>query len=221
MRQSTTAYRLINENESVRFESESDACKYLGVAKCSVASCFRRNAFCKGYKIERIGRTTHGGTHTRLFKIWQSMRERCYRKQHKHYKNYGGRGIVVCDGWLGDDGFSRFKDWAIANGYDDGLTLDRVDTNGNYTPSNCRWATVKEQMNNKRNNHWVYVNGEKMTVTQCAERHGIPKSTVRWRAAHGKNVVNGVQMNLSDFSTGCDGANMGDEVSTEEREDDD
>lgn len=194
MRHCTTEYRLISGDEVKTFLSEKEACDYLSVSKCSVASCYRRGTKCKGYKVERIGITTHHATGTRLFKIWGSMLERCNRKKHPQYMNYGGRGISVCDQWNGMQGFYNFREWALENGYDETLTIDRINVNGDYSPENCRWATVKEQMNNKRNNHLVNANGEVMTATQCSELYGIPKSTVRWRSEHGRNVVTGARM---------------------------
>lgn len=128
-------------------------------------------------------RYIHGCTHTRLFKIWSGMMERCYRPAHPYYSDYGGRGITVCDEWKKN--FLPFKNWADANGYADNLTLDRKDNNGNYEPSNCRWATVKEQQNNKRNNHRVTLDGVSRTITEWSEILGIKKTTIKERLKSG------------------------------------
>lgn len=106
---------------------------------------------CGCLRKEIVGAThrTHGKRHTRLHSIWATMKERCDLKKRRDYKYYGGRGITVCDEWRND--FQAFYDWAMANGYLDDLTIDRIDVNGNYEPSNCRWITIQEQQKNKRN----------------------------------------------------------------------
>lgn len=104
---------------------------------------------CGCYSSERTTalNTTHGGSHSRLYSIWDSMKTRCNNPKAKSFSYYGGRGISVFPEW--EKNFTAFRDWAYANGYRDDLTLDRIDGDGNYSPDNCRWATWHEQRVNQ------------------------------------------------------------------------
>ena len=108
---------------------------------------------------------------TRLYKIWRTMKTRCLNPSFAKYKDYGGRGIKICDDWV--DNYSAFKEWAINNGYADNLSIDRIDNNGNYEPNNCKWSTGKEQCRNRRTNHLITYNGKTQCLTDWAEELGI------------------------------------------------
>ena len=114
--------------------------------------------------------TKHSGFGTRLYEIWRQMHRRCYGRNTKAYKDYGGRGITICKDW---QEYGPFEKWAMSHGYREDLTIDRIDVNGNYEPSNCRWATMKEQSNNRRNNRVVVYNGESHTVSEWADIYAV------------------------------------------------
>ena len=138
----------------------------------SVKSC---GCLAKEYK--SVGNVIHNLCNTRINKIYQGMKNRCSLKSSISYKNYGARGIKVCDEWLGENGIINFYNWAIANGYNDNLTIDRIDNNGDYEPSNCRWTTRLEQQNNTRINRWFEYKGERLTLSQITRKYNINIST--------------------------------------------
>lgn len=134
------------------------------------------------------GNPTHKMTKTRLHNIWLRMKSRCYYSKDIEYKRYGARGITVCKEWR--NSFETFRDWALANGYTDNLSIDRIDVNGNYEPSNCRWATVLEQACNKRNNHFLTIDGERLTLSQWQRKYGIKSSTMgNWMFRYGEDYT--------------------------------
>lgn len=135
---------------------------------------------CVRDKATKARMTTHGKTKTRTYKSWRHMRERCERPKEKRYADYGGRGITVCERW------SRFENFLEDMGEVPlGMSIERIDNNGNYEPSNCKWADRVEQGSNKRNNVLIELNGEVLTVAHWSRKTGIGVCTIRARLAAG------------------------------------
>lgn len=170
---------------------------------CLSAEVARSNTFPNGCNKK------HGDAKTRLYYEWMHIKARCHNSNTYNYKDYGGRGIMICNEW--DVSFESFRDWALSNGYTDELTIDRIDVNGNYEPSNCRWATPKEQSNNKRNNIMVEINGEKKTLKQWCEIYNKDYKIVHSRIKRFHwNVIDAIFLpkNLKKFAgkrVECDG----------------
>lgn len=118
----------------------------------------------------------------RLRRIFHHMKGRCYCKTDHKYKNYGARGIKVCDEWLNN--FGTFYEWAINNGYRKGLSIDRVNNDGDYEPNNCRWATPEQQANNRTTSHYYTYKGETKTIAEWSKETGIKVATLYWRIKH-------------------------------------
>lgn len=129
--------------------------------------------------LSRKGNPTHHLRHTKLYSKYAGILRRCYNKNEKCYKNYGGRGISVCDEWLSS--FVSFYEWAINNGYQEGLSIDRIDNNGDYCPENCRWVDNKTQANNRRSNRLYTMNGETKNLSQWCKQYGMEYTVVRNR----------------------------------------
>ena len=127
----------------------------------------------------------HGFRHTKLYAVWYNMKTRCFNKKVKQYKDYGGRGITICNEWLE---FIPFRDWSLFNGYQEGLEIDREDNDGNYEPSNCRWVTNKENLRNKRttinmqiaNEIRILYNSGYYTRKELTEKYNISKQTISY-----------------------------------------
>lgn len=126
-----------------------------------------------------MGKFKHGKIHTRLYHIYNNMKERCYNENSIDYLRYGARGIKICDEWLND--FMLFHNWSMDNGYHEDLTLDRIDVNGNYGPDNCRWVDRKAQARNRRSNKNYTINGETHCLKDWCNIVNINYHTVRTR----------------------------------------
>lgn len=132
------------------------------------------------------GNITHGMTGTHLYRCYHQMLNRCYKPKNDHYHMYGGRGIAVCEEWRND--FKAFRDWAFRNGYQEGLSLDRIDVNGNYKPSNCRWIAMKDQCHNKRQSRLYAFNGKVQDIAQWAKEYGLKYATLAGRLNRGWDI---------------------------------
>ena len=135
----------------------------------------------------------------RLYDTWKNMKRRCYDINNKRYDQYGGRGITVCKKWLDD--YMNFRNWAMDNGYNDTLTIDRIDVNGNYEPSNCRWATMSEQQNNVTRNRILKYKGEEKTMSEWAKKYNIPYSKFNKRIQMGWNIERIIKELGNEIST--------------------
>ena len=130
--------------------------------------------------------STHNLTCHPIYRRWSGMKSRCYNKKIKEYKNYGERGIIVCQEWLEKNhGFINFYNWAMSNGWENGLTLDRIDVDGNYCPENCRWVNNLTQQRNKRDTVFIECDGLRLCMSEWAEKLHIPKSTLANRREKG------------------------------------
>lgn len=144
---------------------------------------YSKSCGCNKIKYSTKIKSCHGLSGSRIYKIWCYMLDRCFneRKKDNFYKNWGGRGITVCDRWKD---FANFYN-DMKEGYADNLQIDRINNDGNYEPGNCRWATRSEQNRNRRGNRVIEYNGEIMIITDWAKRYNIPLSTLRQRISYG------------------------------------
>lgn len=128
----------------------------------------------------------HGMRNTRLYNIWRSMRQRCSNPKRANYHNYGGKGVKVCSEW--DSDFIHFYTWAMENGYSESLSIDRIDSDGDYEPSNCRWASYKEQNNNRYSNKFIEFAGQRHTIAEWGDITGIKAATIWARLNKGWSI---------------------------------
>lgn len=144
------------KNNNVMWECRCDCGNKALVSSHRLRSGRTKSCGCKKSKFtsdRTAGAKNYGYKHnlrnTKLYAIWATMKQRCFNKMYKDYKYYGGRGITICDEWKDD--VKAFYDWSMVNGYAEGLTIDRIDNDGDYSPDNCRWTTMKVQRENQRN----------------------------------------------------------------------
>lgn len=145
-----------------------------------------------------LKRSKHNMAYTRLYKIWVGIKTRCYNIKCKIYKYYGGKGIQICEEWKND--FLAFYNWAILNGYDDSLSIDRIDNNDDYNPSNCRWSTDIEQANNKTDNRYIKIGSESHTLSEWCKIKNISRTAVYKRMQNGMSAEEALNKNKRKYT---------------------
>ena len=171
---------------------------WLCVCDCGNTKKVASHHLKKG-SVKSCGCISHKKSNTHIYKVWVHIKGRCYDAKHKHYKYYGGRGITVCDEWRSN--FQAFYAWAMDNGYKENLTIDRVDNNKGYSPDNCRWVTMKEQANNKRNNIVITFNNKTQTLAQWAIELNIKQNTLLYRLRRGWSVERAFKTKVQRYSS--------------------
>lgn len=147
--------------------------------------------------IRREQNVKHRLSNCKLYRVWNGIKSRCYVKKQTSYKYYGKRGVRMCPSW--EKSFVKFYEWSMSNGYKEGLTIDRIDVNGNYCPENCRWITNANQQRNRRNNRYYILDGETLCVQEIFRKLNFPHSTyyLRWKKGirNEKELFEGVDFN--------------------------
>lgn len=189
-----TAIRYVGRSKGRQslWEFRCDCGKTIIAQKHNVRNGHTKSCGC--YNIELLSKRnrTHGETRTRLYNIWHDMVYRCYGEKHKSYPLYGGKGITVCDEWK--DSFETFRDWSLQNGYADNLSIDRIDSTGNYEPSNCRWATDIEQANNTNRNRLCTIDGVTDTLANWCRKYNMPYVTASSRVLRGWDAIDALTL---------------------------
>jgi hypothetical protein len=174
--------RAANWRGKTMWRCRCDCGSQLAVQTNSLTSGNTKSCGCLASGLLAERNTTHGMTHTRIYGIWRRMRQRCGDPNCTDYERYGGRGVSVCEEWA--ESFEAFHTWALANGYQRELTIDRIDADGDYEPRNCRWITLADQNRNKRNNRLISFGGKTKTLAEWSRALGIDHSLLRYRIRH-------------------------------------
>ena len=171
------------KHKEVTWECLCDCGNITIVPSYAIRTGATKSCGCYTGKTKTSFRESMRGTH--IHTAYTNMLTRCYNPHYYLFQHYGGKGIKVCDDWLGDDGFINFYNWSLANGCSGNLSIDRIDNSKNYSPDNCRWVTMKEQQNNRTNNRMITVNGETHTIAEWSRINKIKYATIQNRLKYG------------------------------------
>jgi hypothetical protein len=174
-----------------------DCGRYKTIALSQLLNGNTKSCGCLKKELRIKQNIIHGLAKHPLYRVWSSMKRRCFNSNDESYKNYGARGIVVCSKWMV---FKEFYIWAINNGYARGLTIERVDNDGNYDPSNCKLVPLKEQSKNRRSNHWIKHNGETKIMSQWAIDLNINYGTLKDRLHRGWTIKKALETPIKKSS---------------------
>lgn len=193
----TALYRLHNTKGRTKWLCVCECGNLVEVLSNSLLSNRTKSCGCLHNEISSIvgkRNTKHKKCNHRLYRVWSTIKDRCYNMNSKDYNNYGGRGIKMYDDWRND--FQVFYEWAMSNGYDDNLTIDRIDNNGNYEPNNCRWFTITQQNRNKRTCKYYTIGGETRCLSEWCEIYNVRYSKVWQRVKHGWSIEEALELEV-------------------------
>lgn len=165
-----------DKSRNILWRCRCDCGREIIVKACELKRGHTKSCGCYHKQRASYANITHGGSKTKLYMVWSDMLARCENTRHHAYKWYGEKGVCVCDEWRD---FASFREWAIKNGYKIGLTIDRIDGNGNYEPSNCKWATRQEQSDHLSSCVFVDFMGEGLNITQFCKKYDVSQSHFR------------------------------------------
>lgn len=203
---------VVNEFAGIEyFKNSKGASKWLCECDCGNTTTVSGNALKSGRQVScgcynKEIHTKHNKSYDRLYNIYRNMIHRCYNPIDKRYYTHGARGITVCDEWQLDKnhtGMKNFYKWAFNNGYQEDLTIDRIDNNGNYEPLNCRWADYFVQGNNKRNNHMITYNEKTQSLAQWSRECGIGSGTISNRIKSNWSIEKALNTPVKKNKKGC------------------
>lgn len=179
-------------NGEIAWECLCDCGNIVTVGGYSLRHGNTRSCGCYAHDRTIEANVTHGAFGTPLYRTYANMKNRCYNPNYYLFQHYGGKGIALCQEWLGEHGFENFRDWATANGYQSGLSIDRIDNSLGYSPTNCRWVDMVAQQNNRTNNRMITANGATHTMAEWSRISGIQYGTIQSRLARGWDETDAV-----------------------------